>query len=96
MRHKADRTRNATKLHPYDAAPRTAVQTNKQYATRTPAHCEPVRLARDRHADDLDGKVKIAHHAADHAPLLVVLAAEDGDVGLDDVEELRDDLEDVM
>ena len=49
-----------------------------------------VGLAHDRHADDLDAEVEIAHHAADDGELLEVLLAEHGDVRLDGVEQLGD------
>ena len=54
----------------------------------------PSRLANDRSADDLDVESEIANHAADHAQLLVVLLAEDGEVGLRGEQEFRDDRRD--
>ena len=45
-------------------------------------HRQTVRLAQDRAAEDLDGQDQIAHHAADNEQLLIVLLAEDRDVGL--------------
>src|SRR5262249_29155123 len=42
-------------------------------------------------ADDLNWHAEVHHHASDDGELLEVLLAEDRDIGLDDVEELRDD-----
>ena len=55
------------------------------------AHGQPVLLAHDRRADDVDLEVQVADHAADERQLLVILLAEDCDVRVDDHEELQDD-----
>jgi hypothetical protein len=39
--------------------------------------------------DDLDGQRQLAHHVGEHHQLLVVLLAEQGHLGLDDVEQLQ-------
>ena len=52
-------------------------------------HREPVRLAHDRRADDLDVEQQVAGQAANHLELLEVLLAEDRDVGPRGDEELR-------
>ena len=49
---------------------------------------QAVGLAHNRHADDLHRHIEIAHHALDHGELLEILAAEEGNIGLDEVEEL--------
>ena len=52
---------------------------------------EAVGVADDGGADNLDGEVEVTDHAADDGNLLEVFLAEDGDVGLDDVEEFGND-----
>ncbi len=47
-------------------------------------------------ADDFDGDIEIADHAANEGKLLEVLVSEDGEVGLEDVEELEDDGENAI
>lgn len=58
----------------------------------SPAHCQAVWLPADGHANDAYGEVQVAHHAADEAPLLVVLLAKHGYVRLHNVEQLRHNL----
>ena len=53
-------------------------------------HGEAVRLADDRHADDLHRQVEIGRHPPDDRQLLEILAAEKGDIRLNDVEEFAD------
>jgi len=47
-------------------------------------------------ADDFDGDIEIAHHAPDEGELLEVLVSEEGDVGLEEIEEFQDDGEDAI
>src|SRR5690606_18585364 len=54
------------------------------------AEGEPVRLAHDRSADDVDGRAQILDHPANQNQLLIILAPEDGHIRRNDAEELRD------
>ncbi len=54
-------------------------------------HREPVRLAHGRHAHDLEGHGKVAHHALDHLELLIILFAEEGAVRHRHQQELGND-----
>ena len=54
-------------------------------------HREPVGLADERAADDLDRQVEVGRHAAHHRELLRVLASEVGAARTDDGEQLGDD-----
>ncbi len=54
-------------------------------------HREPVGFAHSRASLDAHGHVQVLDHASDHDRLLGVLLAEVGDVGRDDVQELRND-----
>ena len=56
------------------------------------ANSSPGRRPRARSppASDLDRERQVAHHVADHRELLVILAAEHGDIGLHLVEQPRD------
>jgi hypothetical protein len=55
------------------------------------AHRETVGLAHGRRADDRDAQAQVRDHATDDRQLLEILLAEDRDVRIDDVEQLRDD-----
>ena len=57
---------------------------------------EAVGVALGRHADDLEVEVEVAGHAADDGELLIILLAEQGDVGPDLVEQLGDDGRDAV
>ena len=50
---------------------------------------QPVRLADDRRADDLDVQIEVEHHPLDAGQLLGVLLPEDGERRADDVEQLE-------
>ena len=54
------------------------------------AHGKAIGVAHGGGCDDGDRHAEVGHHAADDGELLEVLFAEHCDVGLDDVEELRD------
>ena len=51
---------------------------------------ESVGFAQGRHASDLHRNVEVAHGAGDDPELLIILLAEQGDVGSDLVDELGD------
>ena len=53
-------------------------------------HGQPVPLPLDRAADHLDGKLKVADHAAQQHQLLKVLLPQHHDVGRDDAEQPQD------
>ena len=55
------------------------------------AHRKPVRLADGRTDHDIDMEAEVGGHPPDDGQLLRVLLAEDRDMGLDGIEELRDD-----
>ena len=59
-------------------------------------HREPVRLAHGRDTDDLDADIEVAHHPPDQRELLRVFLAEDGDVGADEMQQLRNDGQDAV
>ena len=57
---------------------------------------EAVGLADGGVGNDFDGDVEVADHATDEGELLVVFVSEDGEIGLEDVEEFEDDGEDAI
>ena len=54
------------------------------------AHGQPVGLADGGLGHDLDGDVQVLDHPADEELLLIILLAEDREVGADDLEEGQD------
>ncbi len=57
---------------------------------------EPVRFADGRVADNFDRNVQITDHAIDEGELLEIFFAENGTVGLEDVEQFQDDGENAV
>ena len=51
-------------------------------------HGEPVGVAQRRTADDARSNIEIARQSADDEKLLIILLAEQGDIGLDLIEQL--------
>ena len=57
---------------------------------------EAVGVALGRHADDLHGKLEVADHLADYRELLIILLAEQGEIGLHLIEQPGDDGRDAV